>query len=227
MHPNPIFHDADAARNLDYARAIGFGTLVVNGSEAPLLSHVPVVLSEEGGTVDLHLVRSNPTARALKAPLAARIAVTGPDAYVSPDWYEIPDQVPTWNYVAVHLTGTLELLPQANMHDMLDRQSAFYEVRLLPKDPWITAKMVSDVLEKMMRQIVPCRMIVTGVDGTWKLSQNKPDTVRLSAAEQMEAVGFGIEPRVIGGFDAGRRPAGLMAIAQSRSNVDSLRNSYA
>lgn len=207
MHPNPIYHDADAAHNLDYAREVGFGVLAVNGAEGPLLSHIPFLLSDDAATVDLHLVRSNPIVRKLREPVPARIAVTGPDAYVSPDWYGVADQVPTWNYVAVHLTGTLELLPQEAIRDVLDRQSAHLEARLLPKTPWTTAKMMPDALDRLLRQIVPCRMTVTGVDGTWKLSQNKPGAVRLSAAAGIEAGGFGTEPRVMAALMRGVGPS--------------------
>ena len=108
MHPNPIYHDADRAQNLDFARTRAFGVLAVSTAEAPLISHVPFLLSEDGTSADLHLVRSNPITRVLKTPQAARLAVSGPDGYVSPDWYGLADQVPTWNYVAVHLTGSLE-----------------------------------------------------------------------------------------------------------------------
>lgn len=197
MHPNPIFHDADTAQNLDFARERGFGTLAVSTADAPMLSHVPFLLSADGTVAELHLVRSNPIARALKEPVQARIAVQGPDSYISPDWYGVADQVPTWNYVAVHLTGTLELRPQEELHDLLDRQSAVYEERLLPKAPWKTEKMTPSVMEKMMRMIVPCRMQITGVDGTWKLGQNKPDDVRQSAAEQVAAYGFGTEAEIL------------------------------
>ncbi len=207
MHPNPIYHDADAAHNLDYAREVGFGVLAVNGAEGPLLSHIPFLLSDDAATVDLHLVRSNPIVRHLRETVPARIAVTGPDAYVSPDWYGIADQVPTWNYVAVHLTGTLKILPQEALRDVLDRQSAHLEARLSPKTPWTIAKMTPDALGRLLHQIVPCRMTVTGVDGTWKLSQNKPDAVRLSAAARMEAGGFGTEPRVMAALMQGVGPS--------------------
>jgi transcriptional regulator len=116
----------------------------------------------------------------------------GPDGYVSPDWYGADDQVPTWNYAAVQIRGTLEALDHATMHDMLDRQSAHFEDQL-PKTPWTTAKMTPDVLEKMMRQIVPCRMTITDVQSTFKLNQNKPDDVRLRAADAMESSGIGME----------------------------------
>jgi transcriptional regulator len=197
MHPNQIFHDADAQRNICFARETAFGVLAVNGTEGPLLAHVPFVLSEKGDVVDLHLVRSNPIARNLKTPLNAKIAVSGGDSYISPDWYEVEDQVPTWNYVAVHLTGELELRPQDELREFLDRQSAFFENQLAPKTPWTAGKMTPDALEKMMRQIVPCRMRVTDVDGTWKLSQNKPDPVRLRAADGVAAFGIGTDLAVM------------------------------
>ena len=197
MHPNPIYHHAEAQQNLDFARERGFGMLAINEAGTPLLSHVPFLLNATGDVVDLHLVRSNPIARVLQAPVEVKIAVTGGDSYISPDWYGVPDQVPTWNYVAVHLTGVLQRRPQEELRDVLDRQSAFYEERLLPKPPWTTAKMTPEVLDKMMRMIVPCRIKVTGVDGTWKLNQNKPDDVRLRAAQQVAAYGFGNETDVV------------------------------
>lgn len=197
MHPNQVFHTADAAQNLNFARDRGFGVLAVSVENAPLVSHVPFILADDGKSLDLHLVRSNPIARALKTPLQARVAVSGPDSYISPDWYDVPDQVPTWNYVAVHLTGTLELRPQEELRDLLDRQSAVFEARLDPKQRWTTGKMDADALAKMMRMIVPCRMQIASVDGTWKLSQNKPDEVRLRAADFVDGYGQGAETQLL------------------------------
>lgn len=83
--------------------------------------------------------------------------------------------------------------PTEALHDLLDRQSAAYETRLLPKPPWKTEKMTPDIMERMMRTIVPCAFDISGVDGTWKLNQNKPDDVRMRAADQVAAHGFGSE----------------------------------
>lgn len=188
MHPNPAFRQTPDARSRDLVRARAFGTLAVNGADGPLLAHVPVLLSPDGTTVDLHLVRSNPILRAL--PCDAVVSVTGPDGYVSPDWYEVDDQVPTWNYVAVHLRGRLERLEPGDMRDMLDRQSEDAEAHLTPKPAWTIAKMTPDVRDRMMRQIVPCRMALVGVQATWKLSQNKPDDVRLRAADAVARAGL-------------------------------------
>lgn len=52
----------------------------------------------------------------------------------------------------------------------------------------------------MMRQIVPCRMEITAVDGTWKLGQNKPDAARLAAADGLEDAGIGAEAAALAGL---------------------------
>ncbi|GAB5439293.1 FMN-binding negative transcriptional regulator [Falsiruegeria mediterranea] len=197
MHPNPVFRTAEHETNLQFARERGFGVLAVSVDGAPLLSHVPFVLSDDGAWADLHLVRSNPIVRALKQPLRTRLAVSGPDAYVSPDWYGIPDQVPTWNYVAVHLIGRLELRPQEELRSLLDRQSAVFEARLAPKPAWTADKMDSEALGRMMRQIVPCRLMIEDVQSTWKLNQNKTTDARLGAAKGIEASGVGSEVDVL------------------------------
>lgn len=190
MHPNPVFRSDPHERNVDFARHRSFGTLAVNGEHGPLLSHVPFLLSEDESFADLHLVRSNPICRV--APLDAVVSVSGPDGYISPDWYEVDDQVPTWNYVAVHLRGRLVPRPADDMRPMLDRQSAGFEERLRPKAPWKTEKMTPDVRDRMMRAILPFRLEIAEITGTWKLNQNKPDDVRLRAAERVGG-GAGME----------------------------------
>lgn len=208
MHPNPIFHTEADASNIAFARQRAFGILAVNGLDGPIMAHVPFLIAEDSTQLDFHLVRSNPIARALKTPLSAKFAVSGADGYISPDWYGVPDQVPTWNYVAVHLSGIIERRPQDEILDLLDRQSAHFEDQLLPKPPWKTEKMTPDVLDSMMRQIVPCRMMIDAVDGTWKLSQNKPDEVRLRAADHVGAYGIGSETAILAALMRGAHGQG-------------------
>ena len=193
MHPNPAFRQTPEARNIAFARQHGFGLLCIGTDAAPLVSHIPFLLSEDGRMAEFHLVRSNPIARLLSAPLQARLAVQGPHSYISPDWYGVDDQVPTWNYIAVHLVGQVELQPPEALRDLLDRQSAQFEARLSPKPRWTADKMTDGVMARMMRQIVPCRMQIDDIHGTWKLNQNKPDDVRLRAADAVGAQGLGHE----------------------------------
>lgn len=188
MHPNPAFRQSPRDRNLAFARDRGFGILSVNGPEGPLAAHIPFLLNDDAAHADLHLARSNPIARAT-LPAPALIAVSGPDAYISPDWYgphsEVPDQVPTWNYVAVHLRGLLEPLPEAALRAHVDALSAEHEARIAGKRPWTSAKMTEGAMPRMMRMILPFRFQVTSVEGTWKLNQNKSPAIRAQAAEAL------------------------------------------
>lgn len=186
MHPNPNFHKAEAQQNLSFAADQGFGMLAVNGPDGlPLLSHIPFVI--EGDRVLFHLVRSNPIARLLKSGAKARLAVRGPHGYISPDWYGIQDQVPTWNYVAVQLDGPAQLLPQDEIGEVLEKLSDRFEADLAPKPIWKMAKMDPDALHRMMRMIVPAELQIEAIDGTWKLSQNKEEAARLAAADGVQS----------------------------------------
>ncbi|MGR3792544.1 FMN-binding negative transcriptional regulator [Vannielia sp. SX4] len=193
MHPNPIYRDAPTAQSLEFAAERGFGTLSANGETLPLTAHVPFVLDAESGVALLHLMRSNPLARAGTAPLPARLSVMGPDSYISPDWYEMDHQVPTWNYVAVQLDGTLHPMPDSELRAVLDALSEHFEERLLPKPPWTADKMPADALARLMRMIVPFRFAVEKVESTWKLAQNKPAEHRMAAARQVKGYGIGQE----------------------------------
>lgn len=187
MHPNPAFRKTPAAESLAFARSRGFGTLCINAESGPLLAHVPFLVTETDGLCALvHLARSNPIARA-PLPTPAVIAVTGPESYISPDWYRAEDQVPTWNYVAVHLRGRLEPLPPETLRPMVDDLSALFEARLLPKTPWTSGKMSDGSMERMLRMILPFRLVIETVDGTWKLGQNKTPEQRAGAVAGLQA----------------------------------------
>ncbi len=187
MHPNPAFRQVSVDDSLSFARARGFGTLAVNGAAGPIMAHVPFLITETGGLCALvHLARSNAIARA-ELPCPAVIAVTGPESYISPDWYGADDQVPTWNYVAVHLRGRLEPLPAEALHPMVDDLSAIFEARLSPKKPWVSTKMSDGVMERMLRMILPYRLVIEGVEGTWKLGQNKTPEQRAGAVAGLQA----------------------------------------
>ena len=188
MHPNPAFRQTAADHNVAFARARGFGVLSVNGPEGPLMAHVPFLLSDDGTMVDLHLARSNAVIAA-GLPAQAVLAVIGPDAYISPDGYGVEDQVPTWNYIAVHLRGTLVQLPDEAMDGHVNALSDRFEARLAPKPVWKSTKMGDGVMDRMKRMILPFRLNITTVDGTWKLNQNKTPAARAGVIVALDAQG--------------------------------------
>ena len=191
MHPNKTFRKANDELNISFARDRSFGTLALNADNGPLLSHIPFLLSKDGKHLEAHLVRSNPIHKCLDNACDAVVAVNGGDAYISPDWYESDNQVPTWNYVAVHIRGKLKRLPQDQLAGILERLSHQFETRLLPKPEWKMDKIEQDTLEKLQKMIVPISMQVTSIDGTWKLAQNKPEEARLAASKQVKINGIG------------------------------------
>jgi len=99
---------------------------------------------------------------------------------------------PDWNYVAVHLRGRLSPVDPNSLRAHLDTVSAEFEARL-PKLPWTTGKMTPGVMDRMMRQILPFRLTVEDVQGTWKLNQNKTAEARLGAADAVAASPIGQE----------------------------------
>lgn len=189
MHPNQAFRSTQTAEALTFADGRGFGLLCLNGESAPLTAHLPFILEDE--RLLCHLVASNPIARLCRESSApALMSVSGPDAYISPDWYGIDDQVPTWNYVAVNLSGTLMPLPQAELYHVLEKTSARFEGALAPKPAWVMDKMDQDALGRMMRQIRPFELRIESVESTYKLNQNKPEHARKAATEALEELGF-------------------------------------
>ena len=152
-----------------------------------MAAHVPFVMAGARG-VEVHLALSNAIARA-GLPAPALLAVQGPDAYISPDWYGVPDQVPTWNYVAVHLRGVLHAMEPQGLEPQVDALSAEFEGRIAGKRPWTKHKMGDGVMERMMRGILPFRLEVTEVQGTWKLNQNKDAAARAGVIAALEAQG--------------------------------------
>ena len=193
MHPNKVFRQTTKTTNLGLAHKRSFGVLAVNSENAPLLSHIPFLMSDDGSSLEFHLVRSNPIVRLIEQPIKAVIAVSGGDTYISPDWYDLDDQVPTWNYVAVHIRGTVKRLDDKELYGLLDRLSTSMESRLAPKIPWRIDKLDDTYFSKFSRMIVPFSMDVHDIEGTWKLSQNKPSKNRKNAITGIMANGIGME----------------------------------
>ena len=192
MHPNPIFRNETDKRNLAFVCERSFGLIAINGDDGPLTASVPALYNADTECLEFHLNRTNPVAEGLAQAKKATFVFSGPDGYVSPDWYGVPDQVPTWNYVSVRIKGEARLAEQGELHAILDRLSAEFEGRLIPKKPWTIDKMDATVLASMMAAIVPCVMRIETIDGTWKLNQNKPPAVQRVTADAIAQSSIGL-----------------------------------
>jgi transcriptional regulator len=198
VHPSRAFHQADpvllaelvSQRGL--ALVVGVGGRQGGAGASPLAAHAPVLLdrSPDGGwRLRFHLSRGNALAASLQDGDAVLAVVTGPEAYVSPDWYGLEDQVPTWNYQAVEMAGPVRRLDVAATTAMMDDLSAAFEARLAPKLPWTRQKMTPGRFEAMLSGILGYEMRIERFEGTWKLGQHKPDQARTAVSEALEAQG--------------------------------------
>lgn len=191
MHPNSIFRRNPRDRDLAALKARAFGALTVSSDGPPLVSHIPFIF-ESDDVILGHVVRNSPMANAISNGADAMFVVSLGDSYISPDWYGVDDQVPTWNYVAIHVIGRAALVPHESLPDTLAAQSAELEARLAPKKPWHADKMGEGVYERMQRAIVPFRMEITDIQSTWKLNQNKTSEAIEGAASAAKDAGFGL-----------------------------------
>jgi transcriptional regulator len=177
MYTPPMFKP-DRAASLKFAEERGFGTVCAWDGRKPIASVLPFYLAyAEDGTARacFHVARQNQLARLADKGLHWLLAVNGADAYVSADWYVSPDQVPTWLYQTVHLTGPVRKLSDDELAVQIDTLSAKFESWLLPKQPWSSAKMTAGRLDAMKRSIVGLTMTVEEVEGSFKLNQHKSE----------------------------------------------------
>ncbi len=191
MHPAPLFRETDPATLIARICDDPLGLVCVIGDTAPLCAHTPVLASLDRGEPRLrfHLSAHNPVTRRLETGAAALIVFTGPDAYISPDWYgALPNQVPTWNYLSVEAEGTPAPTGEDGAAAFLDDVSAWFEGQLLPKPPWTRAKMAPGTFEAMLRGIRAFDMRPTRLEGISKLSQNKTAEAREGVIEGLRGI---------------------------------------
>jgi len=183
MHPAVPFRVEDREVLLAFLRERPFAIICASVKGAPLIAQAPMIVREIDGEIalDFHLSRGNMLAPHIVQGFRAVILAAGNDAYISPDWYVSPDQVPTWNYVSVEAEGSIAPLNEAELIAQLDAISALEEGRLKPKAPWTRQKMAPGKFDAMLRGIVGGRMVVDRLQGTFKLSQNKADEDRSGA----------------------------------------------
>jgi transcriptional regulator len=182
----PVF-GLDRAEALDFAAKRGFGMLVAFDGAAPRASHLPFTLHRENDRtiVTTHVTAANPLAGLAEAGASFLLAVTGPDVYVSNDDYATPDQVSTWLYEAVHLTGPARLLDVPSNRAHGDALLAVAEGRMAPKQPWTLATMEPGKRAMMLDGIRVIRIEVERVESQRKLNQHKPDIDHVSVVRAL------------------------------------------
>jgi len=160
-------------------QATPFALLASAGADGVLASHLPLLLEPgegELGTLYGHFSRANPHWRALPDSGEVLAVFSGPDAYISPSWYpskaEHGKVVPTWNYVAVHARGPMQLIEDRDsLLQIVSRLSERHEAGRT--QPWAVSDAPDDYLDAMLRAIVGFALPIRQLEGKWKLGQNR------------------------------------------------------
>ncbi|HUB48785.1 MAG TPA: FMN-binding negative transcriptional regulator [Acetobacteraceae bacterium] len=193
MYLPPAFRQDRTDVLHDAIRKSGLATLVTLTPDGLIASHVPLLLDPEPapyGTLIGHLARPNGQARgAIGDALAIFL---GPDAYITPSWYETKREtgkvVPTWNYVAIHAAGPITFFDDPDrLLDVVTRLTERHEDSRAV--PWAVSDAPPDFVQGMLRGIVGFSIEITRLEGKWKMSQNRPATDRAGVIAGLAAEG--------------------------------------
>jgi transcriptional regulator len=167
-----------------FIEAHPFATLVSAAGGTPRATHIPLMLGTHGGVEVLvgHVARANPHWQEFDGSTEALAIFQGPHAYVSPRWYGEGRYVPTWNYVAVHVTGAPTLIEDPGEHraalGLLTERfetTGEYSVEALPED----------YLASMVSATVAFRLPLTRIEAATKLNQNRTSESRRGVVEAL------------------------------------------
>jgi len=180
MYTPAQFKVEDAGEAHAMMRAHPFAILVTHAQDGLTATHLPTVLKADAteplGRIECHVARPNPQWKSFAADAEALMIFQGPEAYIRPGWYpskaEHGKAVPTWNYVAVHAYGRLEVVHDepwllAHVSELSDRQAAPYAA------PWSTADAPDNYMRMMARGIVGLKLVITRLEAKVKMSQNR------------------------------------------------------
>jgi transcriptional regulator len=162
---------------------------LVTTTPALRITHLPVWLDRKDGAYGAlygHVARHNPQSAAIEGRNAAVIVFRGPDAYISPSWYENSKAVPTWNFAAVHVTGKLEpVTDETALYDLLSTLVARSERTY--GSGWDLSKVPRSHVATLMKNITGFRLRIELVEGKFKLGQERSELERDSILRHLEA----------------------------------------
>ncbi|MEK3711319.1 FMN-binding negative transcriptional regulator [Bacillus sp. FSL K6-1005] len=172
----------------DFVQNNSFGTIVTTAQGKPIATHLPLQLMKEGDTYYItgHIAYGNPQWRTFEACEDVLVMFQGPHAYISSSWYE-KENVPTWNYQAVHVYGTASILNEEELkHDLTMLLQTYEKHR---KNPVLWDKLSPQLLESQLKGIVGFKMKVGEIQASYKLSQNRNEEDYMNIIDQLRNEG--------------------------------------
>lgn len=184
MHVPSAFRPSDPEQARDVVRAHSFGLLLSRGVDGrPLATHTPMLLEREDVVLG-HLARANPQWRGLGGQDVLCV-FSGPHAYISPAWYATRPNVPTWDYVAAHVAGRIELFHEPDaLHDTVERLCETFET-----SGWRLGDQPKGYRMGLVKGIVGFRVRIERLDAALKLNQNHSAESRAGAVAGLRARG--------------------------------------
>jgi transcriptional regulator len=175
---------------LALAERRGFGLVCAHDGKKPVVSWLPFHIAYAGdGTpvATFHVARANALASPALHNQIWLLAINEVDAYVSPRWYASPQQVPTWLYKAVNLSGPVRGIGQAGLVQHLDALAAHFESAVAPLSPWTMDEVAAGRRAALTGAIVGLSMQVEQIEGSFKLNQHKSDADHVAVATALAA----------------------------------------
>jgi len=174
MYTPPHYGNNDIEEIKDFLRKNSFGILINIVDNKPWGTHIPLELETDDDGNDIlvgHIAKANPQWKYFEDKAEVLCIFNGPHAYVSSSWYK-EEEVPTWNYIAVHVYGTLQILTEEetmqSMHRLVDK----YEKS--SKKP-ISLKNMSSKTLRQVKGVVGFKIKISDIQATYKLSQTQVD----------------------------------------------------
>ncbi|MEM0157276.1 MAG: FMN-binding negative transcriptional regulator [Thermoplasmataceae archaeon] len=181
MYIPPEFAINDRNEILQLIREYSFGILITY-SDSFNASHIPFIIADEDPLVLWgHLATGNDQLRGI-GDSRALVIFSGPHSYISPSWYAVPGQVPTWDYITVHAEGHVRLTGRQETTKMLEKMVSYYE-----SGSSLSGKLGESAYQDMMSGIVGFRLEVDRVWGKAKLSQNHSEDDRIGVVRHLSS----------------------------------------
>lgn len=172
MYIPKFFKVTDINEIVGFIQSHSFGTIVTSDQGKPIATHIPLELSKssEEYYITGHMAYGNPQSKTLTDCENVLVIYQGAHAYISSSWYG-HENVPTWNYQAVHVYGTAAIMNEEELKYDLTKLLHKYEHHRDPPVLWDTLSPA--LLEQELRGIVGFRIKVQEIQASYKLSQNR------------------------------------------------------
>ena len=160
-----------------------FATLFSQHNGEPYATHLPLLLNREEGFLYGHFARQNPQWKDIVGQNVL-VIFQGPHCYISPSWYETNQAVPTWNYVAIHVYGKLEIVEEEK--DVFDSLVDMVNKYEKPDSSYHLENVDESFIKGMSKGIVGFKININKIEGKAKLSQNHPEERQELIIKQLE-----------------------------------------